>query len=163
MAGVEETPSKTRIKAPRGIFPARCDDKGRVKLPALFKTYLEQLGEKDLFVTSFDGRIARIYIDSVWEQSEKHLTAAGEDFPRRRRMHKLAMVYGADSRMDDQGRVLVNNELRREMGIENQPVKVMCFDGVIQLWSETTDAEDLADAKKVTADDILAEEMKGLR
>lgn len=160
---MEENPQPVRSKPPRGIFPARCDDKGRVKLPAAFKAYLEQLGEKDLFVTSFDGRIARIYTDSAWERSEKHLTAPGEDFERRAKFYRLAMHWGADSRLDDQGRVLVNSDLRRAMGIENQPVKVMFFDNVIRLWSEAADAEDLAEAKTVTKQDLIAEEVKGLR
>jgi MraZ protein len=160
---VEENPQPVRLKPPRGIFPARCDDKGRVKLPASFKAYLEQLGEKDLFVTSFDGRIGRIYTDSAWEKSEKHLSADGDGFERRQWMYRWAMVYGADSKLDDQGRVLVNPELRRAMGIENQPVKLMFFDNVIQLWSDAADAEDLADAKKLKKEDILAEQMRGLR
>lgn len=160
---METNPESVRNKPPRGIFPARCDDKGRVKLPAAFKAYLEQLGEKDLFVTSFDGRIARIYTDSAWERSEKHLIAAGDDFERRAKLYRLAMTWGADSKLDDQGRVLVNSDLRREMSIENQPVKVMFFDNVIRVWSEAVDAEDLADAKSVTKSDLTAEEIKGLR
>ncbi len=160
---MEETSQSVRSKPPRGIFPARCDDKGRVKLPAAFKAYLEQLGEKELFVTSFEGRIARIYTDSAWLRSEKHLTAPGDDFDRRSKLYRLAMTWGADSKLDDQGRVLVNSDLRREMSIENQPVKVMFFDNVIRVWSEAVDAEDLAEAKTVSRADLMAEEIKGLR
>jgi MraZ protein len=160
---VEENPKSVPVYAPRGIFPARVDDKGRLKLPAGFKAYLDQLGEKDVFVTSFDGRIARIYTNSIWAETERYLSQAGEDHQRRKRLYHLAMHYGADSRLDDQGRILINSDLRREMAVESQPVKVMFFNGVIQVWSEAVDQAKLADAKQVTATDIDAEEMKGLR
>lgn len=160
---MEETPKSVRVYPPRGIFPARVDDKGRLKLPAAFKAYLEQLGEKDVFVTSFDGRIARIYTPSIWEESERFLTGAGENLARRKKIYHLTQHYGADSRLDDQGRILINSDLRREMGVENAPVKVMFYSGVIQVWSEAVDEAKLAEAKTVTGGDIEAEEMAGLR
>lgn len=160
---MEEAPQHVRIKAPRGIFPARVDDKGRLKLPAAFKAYLEQLDEKDVFVTSFDGRIARIYTSWAWEKTENFLNQNGEDFETREKLYHLSMHYGADSHMDDQGRILINSDLRREMRVENAPVKVMFFDGVIQIWGEEVDKEKLAVAKSVTTSDLKSEERKGLR
>ncbi len=160
---METSPQLVPVRPPRGIFPARVDDKGRFKLPAAFKTYLDNLGEKEVFVTSFDGRIARIYTPTIWAETEAFLTAAGEDVQRNKKLYHLAMHYGADSRLDDQGRILINSDLRREMGIENAPVKVMFYRGVIQLWSEAVDAEKLAEARTVSASEIESAEMKGLR
>lgn len=160
---MEEAPQLVRIKPPRGIFPARVDDKGRLKLPAAFKTYLEQLDEKDVFVSSFDGRIARIYTSPAWEKTENFLNQSGDDFETREKLYHLAMHYGADSHMDDQGRILINSDLRREMGVESAAVKVMFFDGVIQMWGDAVDQEKLAVAKSVTAAELKTEERKGLR
>ena len=152
-----------RVAAPKGIFPARVDERGRLKLPAAFKAYLEQLGEKDLFVTSFDGRIARIYTPGVWESNEKHLTAPGENRERRKRIYLKSMAFGENSRLDDQGRVLVNTDLRRAMNVENQPVRLMNYDGVIQFWSEAVHAEMMADADQLTSTDLQNEEELGLK
>lgn len=160
---MEENPKSVRVKPPRGIFPARVDDKGRLKLPAAFKAYLEQLGEKDVFVSSFDGRIARIYTLPAWEETEKYLTQDGDDLSDRKRIYHLAMHYGADSHLDEQGRILINSDLRREMGVESQPVKLMFFRDVIQVWSEAVDQEKLTAARTVTTDEIERQETKGLR
>jgi len=160
---VEENRNTVRVRAPRGIFPARVDDKGRLKLPAAFKSFLEQLEEKDVFVSSFDGRIARIYTGPAWDKTEIYLNQSGDDFEIREKLYHLSMHYGADSRMDDQGRILINSELRREMGVENSPVKVMFFDGVIQVWGDAVDQEKLAVARTVQPDQLKNEERKGLR
>ena len=148
---------------PRGLYPARVDDKGRLKLPAVFKAFLEQRGEKEVFVTSFDGRIARIYTPSVWQETEEFLIRDGEDFEVREQMYYDAMRYGADSRLDEQGRILINTDLRREMGIENQPVRLMFYRGVIQFWSEAVDAEKRAAASQISAAARKEQEKKGLR
>ncbi len=160
---MEENRNIVRVRPPRGIFPARVDDKGRLKLPAAFKTFLEQLEERDVFVSSFDGRIARIYTVPAWEKTENFLNQSGDNFETRAKLYHLSMHYGADSRMDDQGRILINSDLRREMGVENSPVKVMFFDGVIQVWGDVVDQEKLAVAKSVTPDELKNEERMGLR
>ena len=40
------------LEPPRGIYPARLDDKGRLKLPVQFQQYLAAFPEKKLFVAS---------------------------------------------------------------------------------------------------------------
>ena len=49
------------VEYPRGIYPAKVDDKGRLKLPADFHRYLTEIGATKVFVTSFDERVGRIY------------------------------------------------------------------------------------------------------
>jgi MraZ protein len=163
MESSETTPGTARVHAPKGIFAARMDDRGRLKLPAAFKAFLDELGAKDLFVTSFDERIGRIYTPAIWESNEKHLTAPGENRERRRRIYTRAMANGEYSKIDDQSRVLVNTDLRRSMGIEGEPVRVMFYDGVIQFWSEPVHAEMMADARNLSPADIEKEEELGLR
>src|ERR1039458_9568311 len=48
------------------MYPARMDDRGRVKVPAPFKEYLEKFEDKRLFVTSLDRRIAQVYPIIFW-------------------------------------------------------------------------------------------------
>ena len=160
---MEETLQPAPVKPPKGIYPARVDDKGRLKLPAAFKSFLEQLGEKDLFVTSFDGRIGRIYTSAAWDHNEKLLVASGENRERRKKLYRLAMANGENSKLDDQGRVLVNTDLRRQMDVENQPVRLMHYDGVVQFWSEPVHDKMMADARTITAEDIEKEEELGLK
>ena len=52
-----ETDKKWGNEPPNGMYPARVDDKGRLKLPVGFQEYISGLPEKKLFVTSLDRRI----------------------------------------------------------------------------------------------------------
>ena len=53
-----------------------------------------------------------------------------------KRVWFTAQDLGSEAEMDAQGRVLFSPELRRELDIENQPVKVLVVNGAIQVMSE---------------------------
>lgn len=122
---------------PLGIYPARVDDRGRLKLPVPFQQYLGSLPEKRLFATSLDRRIAQIYPVSAWRETAKKLNEARADAKKpAKRVYFAAMELGADSEMDSQGRVLLSPELRRALGIENQNVHIMAEGGRIQVLTQ---------------------------
>jgi|SRR5579871_2398163 len=126
----------TSVDPPRGFFAAHVDDKGRLKLPVNFQQYLGGMGDQKLFVTSIDGRTARIYPISVWEQNEKFLAElSSEDPGAAEALGFIANHYGAEGKLDGQGRVTLPTELRRELEIENQEVRVDCFLGGINVYS----------------------------
>jgi MraZ protein len=133
---VEEQAKPTPVEPPRGFFPAHVDDKGRLKLPVNFQQYLGTSGEQKLFVTSVDGRIARIYPISVWEQNEKLLAdLSAEDPEAADALTFLANHYGAEGKMDPQGRVTLPTEMRRELALENQEVRLDCSLSGINIYS----------------------------
>ena len=45
----------------RGNAPARIDDKGRLKIPNMFRAFLETKYGRELFVTSTTGEFVRVY------------------------------------------------------------------------------------------------------
>jgi MraZ protein len=144
---------------PRGIYPARCDEKGRLKLPVGFQEYLKGLTEKRLFATSLDRSTASIYPISLWRDAERRLYAAeGDDVEAAENVHFTSQELGAESEMDGQGRVLLSPELRRELGMENQTVRVVARDGVIHVMTEAT-----FDALKGKAAANPAADVKALR
>lgn len=151
------------VEPPRGLYPARVDDKGRLKLPVEFQKFLAQFGEEKYFVTSFDARIARIYPLSVWKENEIFLGRNGDQRQTLEDLHYMSQFYGSDSKLDEQGRVLMPPVLRREMGVENQPVYVECYCGRINVFSEQVHGERLARARAALADKLAAAEMTGLR
>ncbi len=118
------------------MYPGRMDDRGRVKLPAPFKEYLEQQVEKKLFVTSLDRRIAQIYPIHCWRDTEKFMENFSEDPFAAENIAFNAADLGAETEMDSQGRVLFSPELRRELGLEDQPVHLYAFGGHIEVLSE---------------------------
>jgi len=118
------------------MYPARVDDKGRLKLPVAFQQYLGALKEKKLFVTSLDRRIGQLYPIEIWRENKKFLLNYRDD-PRASRIITFnAQDLGADSEMDSQGRVLLPPEMRRELGIENQSVRLFANLGRIEILSE---------------------------
>ena len=59
----------------RGNCPATVDGKGRLKIPAAFKAYLDENYGADYYVTSLDGLSVRIYPFPVWREIEEKLKA----------------------------------------------------------------------------------------
>ena len=118
------------------MYPARVDDKGRLKLPVGFQQYVSGLPEKKLFVTSLDRRIGQIYPIRIWRGNKDFLYEYRDNPKAAKRISFNAQDLGADSEMDNQGRVLLPPEMRRELGIENQSVRLMAYKGHIQILSE---------------------------
>ena len=150
------------VEPPRGMYPARLDDKGRVKLPASFQQFFGALREKKLFVTSLDRRIGQIYPMAVWRENEKFFDAYRDEPRIARNVAFNAADLGAESEMDGQGRILFPPELRRELGIENQPVRLFAYRGRIEVLSEKIYEERKKEASQTAADDVAKLEAAGL-
>ena len=118
------------------MYPGRVDDKGRLKLPVGFQDFVTGLAEKKLFVTSLDRRIGQIYPIAIWRENKKFLNEYRANPKAAGRIAFNAQDLGADSEMDGQGRVLLPPEMRRELGIENQSVRLFAYKGRIEILSE---------------------------
>lgn len=150
------------VEPPRGMYPGRLDDKGRVKLPATFQQYFAALREKTLFVTSLDRRIAQIYPMAIWRDNEK-VFESFRDNPRVAKSVAFnAADLGAETEMDGQGRILLSPELRRELGIENAPVRLFAYRGHIEIMSEKIYEARKAQAAELTEEDFGKLEAAGL-
>jgi MraZ protein len=148
---------------PRGIYPARVDEKGRLKLPAVFQQYLTDLGEKRVFVTSLDVRIARIYPISVWKENEILFDTTTDDPEAAEDVKFIANDLGADSEIDGQGRVLVPQELRQMLSLENQPVWIECQKGRMNVYGKEVYEDRKRRAYENAADKLRTLEKKGLK
>ena len=156
---MEEKPQTTLVEPPRGFFSAHVDDKGRLKLPVDVQQYLVALGDERFFVTSVDGRTARIYPISVWKGNEKVLEAlAMEDPDAADALVFMANDYGAEAKVDPQGRVTLSTDLRRALALENQEVRLDCSQGAINVYSKAE-----YEARKRQAQDKLGEKLKAAK
>ena len=145
------------------MYPGRLDDKGRIKLPTALQQYLtalgEKLGEKKLFVTSLDRHIAQIYTMDVWRRNENFFATYRDDPVKAENISFNAADLGAEAEMDSQGRITFPPELRRELGIENQPVRVKVVEeGVVEVLSEP-----IYEARKTRATQTATEDLTVLR
>ena len=150
-------------EAPDGMYPARMDDRGRVKLPTAFKEYLDSLEDKKLFVTSLDRSLAQIYPIRLWRETKKFLEDFTEDPAAAENLYFNALDLGAESEMDNQGRVLFSPELRRELGMEDQPVRVYAYAGRIEVLNGATYDQRKTAAMRSPATDRAVLKKAGLK
>jgi MraZ protein len=156
------TPIEPQNEAPNGMYPARVDDKGRLKLPVGFQQFFAGLTEKKLFVTSLDRRIGQIYPIANWRETKKFLYGQKENSKAAGRIAFNAQDLGADSEMDNQGRVLLPPEMRRELGIENQSVRLFHYKSRIEILSEAIYQERKLQATESAEADLETLEVAGL-
>jgi len=144
------------------MFAAKLDDKGRLKLPVEFQRYLASLPDKKFFVTSLDRRIALVYPDTLWRENEKFFQAYKVDPKKASRVAFTANELGADSDIDQQGRLQFSTELRRELKIENQTVRLQAYKGHIRVMGEAMYTKLRAEAEEKPEQDVSDLEQEGL-
>jgi MraZ protein len=160
MGDVAHQPPK--VDSPLGMYPGRLDDRGRLKLPAKFLQYFEDLRETRLFVTSLDRRIAQIYTIPAWRETEKWLANHRADAKAARNAAFNAADLGAEAEIDSQGRILFSTDLRRELGIENQPVRLYAYRTRIEVLSDKIYQERRGEASANPVDDANKLDEAGL-
>jgi len=136
------------------MYPSRLDDKGRMKMPAAFQQYFSALPEKKLFVTSLDRHIAQIYPMEVWRQNEKFFENYRENPALARKIAFNAADLGVEAEMDAQGRITVPPELRRELALEDQTLRLYAFKGHIEILSERLYEERKREAMSADPKDV---------
>jgi DNA-binding transcriptional regulator/RsmH inhibitor MraZ len=156
-----EQPEKTNPpEAPVGIFEAKCDEKGRVKLPVRFAVYLKSLDNR-FFITTLDTKVARIYPESVWKSNQIYFNNAGPDSHNAADVSFIANLYGDFSTIDESGRILVPTELRRKLEFEKQSVWLNPHRGHIQILNKAVYAAKLQRAMIEIENKANAIEEKG--
>ncbi|MGH9615358.1 MAG: division/cell wall cluster transcriptional repressor MraZ [Acidobacteriaceae bacterium] len=101
----------------RGNHPTRVDEKGRLKLPAEFKREIEEKYGTKFYITSEDGKTARVYPIEEWEKVEMKLINMPNSNPSRKRLLTATSYYGQNVEMDSQGRVLLPQILREKANV----------------------------------------------
>lgn len=163
MASDDQSRETQAVEPPRGMYPCRLDEKGRLKLPAEFQHFLNVLPEKKLFVTSLDRRIAQIYPMTAWRENEKFFENY-RDHPQV--AHDVAFNandLGADAEMDSQGRVLFNTTLRKELDLQNQELHLYAYRGHIKVLTEAIYQERRQRASKASLENVDLLERAGLK
>jgi MraZ protein len=101
----------------RGNYTAHVDSKGRLKVPAVYRRYVEEKYGIQLYVTSLTGESVRLYPLPEWEAIEQRLTLLPSMDPARRRFLDRTNYYGQQATIDGQGRVLIHPLLRKSANV----------------------------------------------
>ena len=151
------------VELPRGRYPGRLDDKGRLKLPADFIQFFKSVPETKLFLTSLDRRIAQLYPIAEWRVNEKFFNTFKANPAAAKNILFNAQDLGADVEMDGQGRVMIHSDLRRDLGMEGQDLHLMAIKGRLEILTEPLYQERKQRALAQAARDLEALETEGLR
>ena len=159
-----ENPSGAVLTAepPRKIGQASVDTKGRLKLPADFAEFLRKRGVKKVFITTVDMRLARLYAIAEWNVNENFFASASELSEEAEDIAYLARFYGDDSEIDEQGRVLVPQTLRKLLGIEGQAVFLDWHKGRINIAGKNIHEERMKRAEVGLVDKVKKLEKAGM-
>lgn len=95
----------------RGNCPAKVDEKGRLKIPAVFLDALQEYGNQ-FYITSTTGETARIYPMKVWSEIEDKLAQVPSTNRAKRKFLMRTSYFGQMVELDSQGRVLLPAVLR---------------------------------------------------
>jgi MraZ protein len=121
----------------RGSHPAKVDDKGRLKLPADFRSKIEEeYGSKFYITASVEVDSIHLYPLPVWEEIERKLMRLPTLNPQVRRLQRLMVGHATDLELDSHGRVLVPPKLREYAGLTRQAM-LIGQGSRFELWDET--------------------------
>jgi MraZ protein len=126
----------------RGNFPAKIDDKNRLKVPTAFRTHIEQKYGRELFVTSLSGNSVRIYPMPVWVEIERKLSEMASLEPSRARFLDRVNYFGQIGELDSQGRVLIQPRLRESAEMTGE-VDVLGHINHLEVWNHERFVEKL--------------------
>ena len=142
----------------RGNSPATVDEKGRLKLPTSFKAELESFvqdeGGRALrhYLTSLDGRSARLYPMPIWEAIEARLAALPSTSPAKRKFLETTAYFGSEVEPDTQGRFVIPPILREAAQLTGE-VAVLGQMDHLAVWNKAGFERRLA-AEPLGADDL---------
>ena len=141
-----------------GSYPAKIDEKSRLKIPAKFRRDLPETEENTFFVTSDDGRCAQLYPIPVWERVAQKFQEPPRMDPAKVKLQKFTSYYGALTQMDPQGRILIPQALREDANITGDVIVIGKNDH-LEIWNVDVIRKSLQEQPLTDADrERLAEQ-----
>ena len=117
----------------RGHYTVRMDDKGRIKLPAAYRRYIDEHYGAEFYVTSLTGECARLYPMQEWMSIEEKLQSKGTSDSAVRKFLDRTNYYGQLATVDTQGRILVHPLLRSSAELVGD-VAVLGYLQYLEVW-----------------------------
>jgi MraZ protein len=134
----------------RGNSPAKVDEKGRVKIPAIYLDTLKEWGDR-FYVTSENGDRAYIYPMKVWNQIEEKLAKLSGHNRTKQKFLNRTNYFGQVVELDGQGRLLIPGVLREAAQMKGE-VDVLGHLNHLEVWNHARFVEQLNNSP-ITQDD----------
>lgn len=135
----------------RGNYPARVDEKGRLKIPQAFLRAFEENYEGEFFVTSLNGEFVRIWPLEEWARLEERLARVSSTNRAKKKFLNRVNYYGQQAKLDKQGRLLIPSILREAAGMRGE-VDVLGSLTYLDVWNHQRFLEEIK-KNPITPDD----------
>lgn len=142
----------------RGSYPARVDEKGRLKIPSAFLQHLNESDSKQFFVTSHNGQFVRVYPLEEWSRIEDRLSQVSSTNRVKKKFLNLVNYYGQVVSLDKQGRVLIPALLRDSAAMRGE-VTVLGSLTYMDVWNRQRFIEDLRRNPLTPDDENILDEL----
>ena len=142
----------------RGSARAKVDEKGRLKLPSVFRAEIEPNFGREFFVTSLRGESVRIYPMKVWSGIEEKLARISSMNPSVLRFKNFVSYFGQTAVMDPQGRILIHPAVRERAGTTGE-VTVLGHQDYLEVWNRAAFEEKMSLEPLTDADLAALSEM----
>src|SRR3990167_4921432 len=120
----------------RGLSEAQIDSKGRITIPANYRTLMVEEASGSLVVTiDTEQRCLLLYPFPQWQVIEEKLEALPSFQPAARRIQRLLLGHATELELDRQGRILLPNLLRDHAELD-KTVMLVGQGKKIEIWSE---------------------------
>ena len=142
----------------RGNYPARIDDKGRLKIPVPFKLELEKSYGSQFYITSLHGQQALIYPFEEWAKIEEKLARSPSFNKARGKVLQRANYFGQIVQWDKQGRVLIPAVLREAAEMKGE-VAVLGNLTYLSVWNNERFLEEIRNNPITSEDERILDEL----
>lgn len=109
------------------------DAKGRVIIPARFRSIIAESGEPVLMLAQLDGGL-NAYTLPEWQKIEERILAMERTSKKFRRFRRILIGGSAECRLDKQDRILIPPAMREYAGLEDEIVLSGVL-GHFEIWS----------------------------
>ena len=119
----------------RGNAPATIDEKGRLKVPSIFRAEIEDSWGSDFFVTSLTGESVLVYPLPIWQEIEERLAKLPSLNPTKKKFLDRTNYYCQLTSTDKSGRVLIPTLLRESAQMTGE-VAVLGNLNHLEVWNK---------------------------
>ncbi|MDP1573683.1 MAG: division/cell wall cluster transcriptional repressor MraZ [Coxiellaceae bacterium] len=120
----------------RGLSAGQIDSKGRITIPANYRTLMVEESSGSLVVTiDPEEKILLLYPFPAWQVIEEKLESLPSFQPAARRIQRLLLGHATEVELDRQGRILLPTLLRDYADLDKN-VMLVGQGKKIEIWSE---------------------------
>jgi len=144
----------------RGVTQLSLDIKGRLAIPARYRSGLMSFCAGRLIVTADPSKCLLVYPQPAWEPIEQKLNSLSSFNPKTRSLQRLLVGNASDVEMDGAGRILVSPPLRQFAGLSKEVVLVG-QGAKFELWDEAQWNLQIENALSFKDDEMMPVELDG--